>query len=171
MWNPMRTVQCETKRWSPSVELSSHKDEKRATRGSGATRPRSYLGSFGAIRSDSSRQPVRGSSVVCSARTPRPGRYATLHREDANRGRPLERKLLFRLRPNSRTVRRASCGHTWAQLMVSRTRSRKLQCHSYCRRRFASTEASARRGGSARPPGVGAHASTTLIWFPSQATR
>jgi hypothetical protein len=25
--------------------------------------------------------------VVCSARTPRPGRYATLHLEDANRGR------------------------------------------------------------------------------------
>jgi hypothetical protein len=57
---------------------------------------------------DSSRQPVRGSSVVCSARTPRPGRYATLHLEDANRGRPLERKLLFRLRPNSRTGRRAA---------------------------------------------------------------
>src|ERR1019366_9350080 len=106
-----------------------------------------------------------------SAMTPRPGLYATLHLEDANRG--------GRWRENScsdsvLTVGLDAgppCGHTWARLMVSRTRSWKLQCHSYCCRRFASTAPSARRGGSAKPAGVDAHASTTLIWFPSPATR
>src|ERR1017187_7710656 len=72
------------------------------------TPPKSPSGKLRCGPGDSSHQPVRGSSVVCCARTPWLGRYATLHLEDANRGRPLERKLLFRLRPNSRTVREAA---------------------------------------------------------------
>src|ERR1035441_7385369 len=129
------------------------------------------LGSFGAVRAILPTNPFGG--VLWSAARGRRGRAGTLHctsRMPTAGGRWREDSCSDSVLTVGLYVG-PPCDHAWARLMVSRTRSRKLQCHSYCRRRFSSREPSARRGGSARPAGEGAHASTTLIWFPSPATR
>ena len=67
-----------------------------------------HLGSFGAVRAILPANPFWG--VLWSAARGRRGRAGTLHctLRMPTAGGPLERKLLFRLRPNSRTVRRAA---------------------------------------------------------------
>src|ERR1035441_8951113 len=118
----------------------------------------------GAVRAILPTNPFGG--VLWSAARGRRGRAGTLHctsRMPTAGGR---------WRENSCSDSFLTVGlYAWARLMVSRTRSRKPQCHSYCRRRFASTAPSIRRGGSSRPAGVDAHASTTRIWLPSAAAR
>ena len=74
-----------------------------------ASRTRSRdLGSFGTVRAILPANPFGG--VLWSAARGRRGRAGTLHctLRMPTAGGPLERKLLFRLRPNSRTGRRAA---------------------------------------------------------------
>ena len=97
----------------------------------------------------------------------RSGEFCGLQREDAEAG-PVRYTAPRGCQPRADRWRENSCsdsvltvglyagppcGHTWARLMVSRTRSRILQCHSYCRSRFASTA----RSGAPIKPQIVAH--------------